>query len=563
MGKENRSSGRKGEERDTVVSRSKGILLPFLIFLIGILTALYLHSPALLSRTVYRSDLRQAIHWAAYHTTTFRQDDLLLAYARFNESPVQNVLYWYGTLFLDVILLSKVLAILGYALAGLCAYFAALSFTNRTGAFFSACFFLLCPDQFVYYSGGFSKAWMMPLLMITIRFLERERWQAFLLLMPFAALAYPVAAVLIGMTVLVHLLLYRRNLLFPPGRPVFFFLAGSFVALVILLLRFGSPKGFIGPLGAHELLMRTEELYEGGAQHYLPTPSLLDALLPFLTPPFVLVSAFLIFLLLKPKEITWPSSFSSLLVASIIGYLLADLLFIRLYIPNRYLRYTIPVLLSFWHGVHLPRVVKKIPRPGLRAATVLILASIAVVSYRGDFKPGKETLDRSRLSSLCRFFETTPPGTLISGHPYVNDDIPIQARRSVLCNYKLAHPWFPRFYALQKERTLATFRAIYAADTKPLIELRKRYGVDLLVIRKKKDYSRKRIRKGRIYLRSYRREIDAIIGDRRHFLLEDPPPEWIVYEDERYRVIDLRKVSRRSSRASRNGAPNEISVPLR
>lgn len=85
------------------------LLIAVLLFSSGAAAATYLYWPALRSYEVYRSDIRQAPHWAAYHSTSFAADDMLLEYARYNESPLQNAIYYVGTYVVDMVDLTKVL----------------------------------------------------------------------------------------------------------------------------------------------------------------------------------------------------------------------------------------------------------------------------------------------------------------------------------------------------------------------------------------------------------------------------------------------------------------------
>ncbi|HHH10673.1 MAG TPA: hypothetical protein ENK23_01165, partial [Sorangium sp.] len=83
-----------------------------LFALLGALVATYLHWPALTDALIYKSDVRQSPHWAAYHHDSFRADDLLVGYGAFNESPLQNAIYWVGTFVVDFVVLTKVVCVL-------------------------------------------------------------------------------------------------------------------------------------------------------------------------------------------------------------------------------------------------------------------------------------------------------------------------------------------------------------------------------------------------------------------------------------------------------------------
>ena len=62
--------------------------------------------------------------------------------------------------------------------------------------------------------------------------------------------------------------------------------------------------------------------------------------------PFIFFSAVLYFLVLGRRGVAWERSWTALLVASAVGYVMADLLFMQLYIPNRYTRYSMAVMMA-------------------------------------------------------------------------------------------------------------------------------------------------------------------------------------------------------------------------
>ena len=96
----------------------------------------------------------------------------------------------------------------------LSSYFAALIFYVVGRAMYGVRFGLLLalfmtalPDHWEFSAGFFSKFWAIPLILICAALLQSGRTRGFIALMPFAALAYPSVAVLIGMVAGIHWLL--------------------------------------------------------------------------------------------------------------------------------------------------------------------------------------------------------------------------------------------------------------------------------------------------------------------------------------------------------------------
>ncbi|MBI3922712.1 MAG: hypothetical protein HY318_14920 [Armatimonadetes bacterium] len=512
--------------------------LPTLFALLGCLAAMYLHWPALMNYSAYKGDIMQSPHWAAYHRSSFRSDDLLLKYARYNESPLQNLIYYTGTYFMDMVWLTKVVAIVSYGLCAMLFFCLGRSMFGVTGGALSALFFTFFPDQFEYFVGGFSKAWMIPLLLACVYLLEEQRWRALGLLLPFAALAYPMSAVLIGMTTAVYLVMqFGRGMksLAPVLRTL---LPGCVCVLALLLVKYLSPPDFIGPMRSTAELLGMPEMYRVGFYKILPIPRLHEDLLDRISHPFVIGSALLFFVLLGRNGLGWRRSWTALFIASVSGYLLSALLFMRLYIPNRYTRYSVAVLLALWLAHNWDLLLRKIPWRWARTIAVIAVLGVAWCEYRDNFRQGKETMDRSKVAPLCEYLRHLPDGVLIAGPPYIMDDIPIQARRSVLVNYKLAHPWFTKYYDEVKKRTLMTFEALYASSPDPINRLHEGYEVNYLVT-ENDAYDADALSDKEIYVEPFNEFIARIIHKNKHFLLANPPAASIVYRDNRYTVLKL------------------------
>ncbi|HIF22951.1 MAG TPA: hypothetical protein EYQ27_13855, partial [Gemmatimonadetes bacterium] len=174
------------------------ILLAVSLFAVGAGAATYLHWPALTSYEVYRSDIRQAPHWAAYHATSFRADDMLLEYARYNVTPLQNAIYYVGTFVVDIVDLTKILAILSYGLGAMLFFLFGRALYGTRAGVLAGLFFTFLPDQFEFSAGFFSKFWMAPIILLGVYVLETRKWRLIVPVMLFAAVAYPVSAVMIG-----------------------------------------------------------------------------------------------------------------------------------------------------------------------------------------------------------------------------------------------------------------------------------------------------------------------------------------------------------------------------
>ncbi len=521
------------------LSKRNILFLAMALFVLGLSMAIYFHWPALTHYAIYKSDIRQSPHWAAYHTTSFRSDDILVQYGSFNESPLQNLIYYVATFFGDMVTITKILSVLSYGFATVLFFIIGMSLFGMRGGILAALFFAFFPDQFDYSAGFFSKYWMIPLLITCIWILKKERWKYLTILLPLSSLAYPPATVLLGMTVLVYTILVGCTDRIKVRAIAPHLVAGALCALILLLIKYIHPPSFIGPMTAGEQLLKMPEMYSGGLVRsaYLPIPSLFHELVSHLLHPFVLLSALGYFLILGIRGVAWDKTWTALFIASVICYLLSDYFFMRLYIPNRYTRYSMAVILILWNARNCDYVLARISRTWIQITVFILIMATAGYAYRDNFNQQRNAMDRRRYAPLCEFIGQLPEKILVAGPPRYMDDITVQSKRSVLCNYKMAHPWFTQYYREIKERTLATFRAIYATDIGPVNELHKKYGVTHLVVGR--SYFCDRLRRKNIYVKPYNDYILKIIGGKRYFLLQAPPHDSVVYRDSRYSVIRL------------------------
>jgi hypothetical protein len=514
-------------------ARRKSVVA-LLFFLVGCAAAIALSWPALSNHGVYHSDVRQSPHWAAYHTTSFRADDMIVEYARFNESPLQNAIYFVGTWFVDLIPLTKYAAVIGFGLATSLFFVVGSAIYNMRVGCLMALFFAFFSNSFEFTAGFFSKFWMIPLLLVAIYVLHTKRWRGLIVLMPFAAVAYPMTAVLIGMVCAVYtvqLFLIDR----PASKSLLRSLVvASVLAVSLLGLKYLSPPEFLGPKVPRDALMAW---MGGGSSPIVPIPSLLEELLRRFGAPFTLVSAALYLLILR-RRVCWEREWTALLLASAVGYLLADALFATLYIPNRYTRYSVVVFLVLWHATQWDRILTRIRAPVWRQAALALMLVVAGVFSTADFRPGDEMTDHGeRYMRLCAFIATLPEEIFVAGPPAYLDEVMIQSKRSVLSTFKLNHGWYVDYEAELRERTLAIFDAIYGDDVSRVNALHERYGVTHLVLGR--SYFESRLRGEGLKSRYDGVIRERLRGSRRRYLLQDPPRESVVYDDGTYTVLEL------------------------
>jgi hypothetical protein len=508
--------------------------------LIGVLAMIYLHGPGLLSGSRYHGDLTQAPHWVAYHGESFAEDDLLLEYATFNETTVQNAIYWVGTWFMDVVLLNKIVGIAIFSLTAALFFGVVSSLAGLRTGILAACFFVIFPRSAYEIAGGFSKAWSIGLILVVLYLVEVRAWRMLVWIMPLAALAYPMAPVLMGAVVLVSVVMEFSR---APGEAVrgFKYLCvGSALALVPLLYKYFTPPGRIG-----EMISTSEmrQVWEAGINRTETWP-LWKETASYLEYPFYIYSAVLLLMLLFRRGLVWKRSWSALVIASSAFYVIADMIPPKLYLPDRYVRYSVAVLLVLWFAYNWARVLDEIKAVWWHRAAMLLLVLFAVSSFSHSFKPcdGDRALgiweDRDYMQATASAVARLPDPVLIAGHPYNTADIVVQARKPVLVIHRMSHPWFADYAQTIDNRNRDYFRAVYARDPAVVNLLAERYGVTHLVV-KKNEFDRTRIQEGKMYRPQYTDLIRQVGLAQGRPVLFPPPRKAVVFEDSDTWLIQL------------------------
>jgi hypothetical protein len=172
--------------------------------------------------------------------------------------------------------------------------------------------------------------------------------------------------------------------------------------------------------------------------------------------------------------------------AVVIAHTLSLVLMPRLFLPERYVAYGIaavalvgvPTAFSFLHE-HVGKRAKSIPY----AWNVFVLL---VLGARGTSWAGLTVLvppaERPLYSSIARL----PKTAIVAGWPgQAIDNVPYLSRRTAFVTRETHMPFHRRYTELMRERMRAFIAAYYASDPEPLRALQHRHGVTHLVVDRK------------------------------------------------------------------------------
>jgi len=246
-----------------------------------------------------------------------------------------------------------------------------------------------------------------------------------------------------------------------------------------------------------------------------------------------------------------------LLLASLLLYFLARVFLLKMFVPDRYLIYTLNLCYCLGLALCLDAAARVRPWPRWLPAAALAV----VVILAGLRLQGVGLKDFSAYRPLYAKLAQTPKAALIAGHPNLMDNVPTFAQRRVLAGYELAHPWSKGYWQQIRPRLEDLFTAYYAEDPRVVRDFCRKYQVSFLVVDDRHftpeflaggrflapfnlplQTEGKRIRE-RVdcpFFAPFDAEIRRLVQGRRRFVLlrQDIFPAMVV--DEHQRLLDMR-----------------------
>jgi hypothetical protein len=279
-----------------------------------------------------------------------------------------------------------------------------------------------------------------------------------------------------------------------PAQAAHFCLLGLGTLLVVAL-NFQFSAGGDGPLVSAAEMVNRPEFYAHGRYRILPESSLLWELISpweYILPlrewgPVAggLAGAGLLVLMVAGyRRLDWPAWRQRLKpawylgMASLVLYFLARLFLLKLFVPDRYLMYTLNLFLCLGLalGMHGALRVSRWPR------AVAILVLVAAASLGAWRLQGVGLKDYSAYRAVYAALAQTPKDALMAGHPNLMDTIPTFAQRRAFATYELAHPWSRGLWAQLQPRLTDLFKAYYAADPQEVVAFCRKYGIAFLIV---------------------------------------------------------------------------------
>ena len=468
-------------------------------------------------------------------------------------------LYWLASRFVDPISFSKVLSGLLFVLSSLTFHRIGQILKDRLAAWTVLAVFWLMPFFLFRISGGLARGFAFPLMALFLLFWLCGRGWAMGMVLLMMSLTIPYIFILslfaVAMARGTDLMFTKNAKKTPfPIKTGHYALVGMAVLMFFLLRQQFTSSGF-GPLVAAQDMVGAPEFGPHGRYPILPVPNFLwtsvvfpwewigpfrgsdSVVLNILGCMAVLGAAFygathFQWHVLKGK---W-QPFYYVILSSLLFYILARGFLLKLFIPSRYLTYTVSVFYCVVLGLCLRGVLGQRLRP--LAAAVLLVMTVGLSGLRLH---GVGLHDYSQYETLYVALNQTPKNSLVAGHPYLMDNVLTFGRRNVFASFELAHPWSKGLWKRLKPELIELFNAYYAEDPAVVNTFCRKYHIDFFVVDIR--HFTDEFLKERPFFAPFDRMIQTMVQNRRQFVLVSGNSFPVTEINEYLRVIDVRRLS--------------------
>ncbi len=530
-----------------------------LVVAMALSVALWSHWSTLTEPYIVNNDAHQHTFWMhSLEDPELLAGDLLAHYSFAYQPPGYVLLFRGLSLVVSPIAAARFLPVLLFALSTGLLFAVVRSFSGHFEAWFSCLLFLTSPLFLQKMAGAHPRAFATPFLLLTLLLLLRKRPKSLGLFLVLQSQFYPMIFLLSSATsllslVLSHFRLENRRLLLPTSwRPLVPILLAVTLGCGALAARYWGPEDpQIGSLVTRAEMEASPEFFAGGRARHLPqrglqrnaeqvirqglpnTAQLLGIESQNRMPGWqfrlllllLLVAAFLAVrrrgFLLTP----W----IALAMSSIVLYLLAHHLLLRLFFPKRYIMYSISILVVVALALATGALLKLLPTGWVRKTAQAL--SLALVALHLPGMAGAGLDDYSAQEELFEFAASLPKDALIAGHPASVEGIPLFSARRVLATLETSTPYYTGYWSELKGRLYLFFEAYYGSDLDALERWVEQQGIDYLVIDERTFEEGFFARPGRgAYFQPFGTFINELVAKGDGFAVLEIPPEKRIFE---------------------------------
>ncbi len=470
-----------------------------LVLLLSALVFAWAHRHGLADPFFLNDDARQQIYWMQrWRDAALYPPNLLNDFAAAYVPAGVKALYFAAAPVIEPLFFTKALAGILFCVLSLAFFGIGRLFGDRPLGFFCAASAWLSPFFMDNIAGGLSRAFAAPALALFLLSWLRGSGRGMALCLLLAAVTTPYMAVLATGSCLLAFVFGRLGRAVPPpfpARPLDWVVIAACVALVLAMNHALTAAGF-GPLATVADMAGNPVFSAAGRLDIYPLP---NPFFDLIYTPFEGIGLFLdvglgagiaslaaiaaVVAIGARRKGTCPlrtgvAPLALLILASLVLYLAARVLALRLFVPDRYVSYSVNILYALGLAYLFRRALNPLLHRRVIAAGLLLLAAAFGAIRLTD----AGLYDYGAQADLYAAVRKTPKDASFAGHPELMDNLLTFGMRNVQASFELAHPWMTGYWRRFEPRLDDLFAAYYAADPEKVVAFCRRYGVDFLVV---------------------------------------------------------------------------------
>lgn len=534
-----------------------------LLLLLGVtlLVYLYAHWSGVCSQYIINDDVRQQIYWMQeWQDPDLYQDHYLTDYSKQYVPWGVQAIYWGASHFINPVQFSKILAAVLYVMTGGFLFILASNLRDELSGILTVCVFFHFGFFLGASSGGLSRGFVFPLLVLYLIFLSKDKTTKAGIVLMIQSLFNPYLFVLCLFThglYLAHTQWYCRafsvqsvsnKLPVSPGYLLFLQLPVLAGILLMAAKHFIFANPAFGKLVSKDEMVNHIEYTAAGRYEIIPVPSMFyESIRHFLVdlPVGVLSisaalagAAIFIYIVISGwykfmvyRDILKLKFFIYLLIASVSLYFLSRIFLMKLFVPSRYLEYSLTVFYCVLAGLIVRSAIESSKIKKHIVLLVVLLATLGALRLHGV-----RLFDYRNQASLYQFLHTTPKSCLIAGHPEFMDSIMTFSQRKVFLSYELSHPFYKQYWSTIKARTYDFFNAYYSENPFEIKKFCRNYNIDYLVV-KDRDFIINNQKGTSVYFEPFGKHIQGMMEKRSSYAVLDETIFRPIFQQNGIRVL--------------------------
>ncbi len=478
------------------MTENKKSLINALLF--SLILALIVEHRVFTDAMAINDDVRNQIYWMGrFINPNYFANDYIASYLTQPSmiSPIFSWIYQLGSLIVDPKLISQYLP---FPIITLTTYFLFKFTETHAGPRYAywICFtFNLYIWAMNYIAGGLPRS-SFYLLFFAFLWLMTIRSRLWLpVCLALQALCYPTVCFMSIIILATETLAKRYN-------PKATLIAISSATLVLYFRYFYHRNHSFGELINFSETIKLPECFIDGRRCVIMLPysvtqinsnpeillSLVSKLAPYALAGIIILSlAYLLInklLLSKVKYQAQPSYLWTSTYISIALFIIAHIILFYLYLPHRYIAYTLPLIPIFFIGTWFYQAEELYKNKPIIIKLLTLTALLLMATQADDDLIRVNKQERQ----VLQYLSSTPINSLIVASTRFASNIPAFAYRSVLVSSETDIPFHKGYYEEIKRRLVAQEKIYSSTNINEIKQIAKQYGVDYIVLNNKENY---------------------------------------------------------------------------